>query len=172
MQHTSEASETFGTIHLQHTCIALQHIQHSRENTCNLQHENTCCNIRLKTDKTFETYSCNMCNIPTYFCNIRMKHLQHTSETSETIETYAYNMRFQRSATSTCCSEEWRLVSVWSSPEAATQRLLEAAAQQRRLHDVEGRHRPNDAEERHWPRDAVGRQQSHDWKRVAACRAW
>ena len=38
----------------------------------------------------------NTCNIPIYFCNIRMKHLQHTSKTSETLETYACNMCFQR----------------------------------------------------------------------------
>jgi hypothetical protein len=34
----------------------------------------------------------NHCNIPIYFYNIRMKHLQYTSET---LETYAYNMQFQ-----------------------------------------------------------------------------
>jgi hypothetical protein len=28
-----------------------------------------------------------MCNIPIYFYNIRMKHLQHTSETFEIFET-------------------------------------------------------------------------------------
>jgi hypothetical protein len=32
-----------------------------------------------------------MCNIPIYFCNTDMKHLQYTSETSET---YVCNMRF------------------------------------------------------------------------------
>jgi hypothetical protein len=37
-----------------------------------------------------------MGNIPIYFCNIHMKHLQHTFETSETLEIYACNMRFQR----------------------------------------------------------------------------
>jgi hypothetical protein len=37
----------------------------------------------------------NHCNIPIYFCNMCVKHLQHTSETYETHETYAYNMRFQ-----------------------------------------------------------------------------
>jgi hypothetical protein len=30
---------------------------------------------------------CNICNIPIYFCNIHMKHLQYTYETSETLET-------------------------------------------------------------------------------------
>jgi hypothetical protein len=71
-----------------------------------------------------------MCNIPIYFCNICMKHVQHTSETSETIETYVCNIRFQRS-TSTCCSGEWRLVSVWSLSKAVAQRRLEAVATRR-----------------------------------------
>jgi hypothetical protein len=48
-----------------------------------------------------------MCNIPIYFCNINIKHLQRTSETSETLEIYAYNMCFQRNVT---CLDEWRLV--------------------------------------------------------------
>jgi hypothetical protein len=30
---------------------------------------------------------CNICNIPIYFYNIHMKHLQHTYETSEILET-------------------------------------------------------------------------------------
>ena len=38
---------------------------------------------------------CNICNVPIYFCNIHMKHLQHTSATSITLETDASNMRFQ-----------------------------------------------------------------------------
>jgi hypothetical protein len=37
---------------------------------------------------------CNICNIPIYFCNIHMRHLQHIYETSETLETYFYNMHF------------------------------------------------------------------------------
>jgi hypothetical protein len=37
----------------------------------------------------------NICNIPIYFCNIHMKHLQHTYETPETLETYACNTRLQ-----------------------------------------------------------------------------
>jgi hypothetical protein len=36
---------------------------------------------------------CNIYNIPIYFCNIHIKHLQHTSET---FETYACNMHFQQ----------------------------------------------------------------------------
>jgi hypothetical protein len=32
-----------------------------------------------------------MCNIPIYFYNIHMKHLQHTSKTYETLEIYACN---------------------------------------------------------------------------------
>ena len=42
-----------------------------------------------------------MCNIPIYFCNIDIKHLEHTSET---LETYAF------SAMSPCCSNKRRLV--------------------------------------------------------------
>jgi Na+-translocating ferredoxin:NAD+ oxidoreductase RNF subunit RnfB len=42
---------------------------------------------------------CNICNIPIYFCNIDVKHMQHTSETSETLETYGWNMLFQRNVT-------------------------------------------------------------------------
>jgi hypothetical protein len=36
---------------------------------------------------------CIICNIPIYFCNIHMKHLQHTFEISETLQTYACNTR-------------------------------------------------------------------------------
>jgi hypothetical protein len=48
---------------------------------------------------TLETYMykhCHMCNIPIYFCNIDIKHLQHTFET---LETYACNIRFQHNVT-------------------------------------------------------------------------
>ena len=38
--------------------------------------------------------TCNICNIPIYFCNIHMKHLQHAYETPETLETYACKMHF------------------------------------------------------------------------------
>ena len=44
---------------------------------------------------TYMYSHCNMCNIPIYFCNIHMKHLQHASKTSKTLETYVCNMRFQ-----------------------------------------------------------------------------
>jgi hypothetical protein len=37
-----------------------------------------------------------MCNIPIYFCNIDIKHLQYTSETFEILEIDASNMQFQR----------------------------------------------------------------------------
>ena len=40
---------------------------------------------------TYVYNHCNICNIPIYFCNIRIKHLQHTSET---LETDACNMHF------------------------------------------------------------------------------
>jgi hypothetical protein len=39
---------------------------------------------------------CNICNIPIYFCNVYMEHLQHTSDTSKTLETYSCNISFQR----------------------------------------------------------------------------
>jgi hypothetical protein len=48
---------------------------------------------------TLEIYvysHCNMCNIPIYFYNTNIKHLQHTFQTPETLETYVCNMRFQR----------------------------------------------------------------------------
>jgi len=35
---------------------------------------------------------CNICNIPIYFYNIQMKHLQDVSETYERIETYVCNI--------------------------------------------------------------------------------
>jgi hypothetical protein len=41
------------------------------------------------------TYVYNHCNIPIYFCNIHIKHLQRTSETPETLKIYACNMWFQ-----------------------------------------------------------------------------
>jgi hypothetical protein len=88
---------------------------------------------------------CNMCNIPIYFCNIRMKHLQHNSKTSETLKTYGCNMHLQRIATSPCCLGEWRLVVVWSSPEAAARRCLYVAGR-RRLRDVARRQCPHDWE--------------------------
>jgi hypothetical protein len=41
------------------------------------------------SEHTLETYvynHYNMCNIPIYFCNIDIQHMQHTSKTSETFE--------------------------------------------------------------------------------------
>jgi hypothetical protein len=59
------------------------------------------CNIRLEQMKhlelTLKTYMYsyyNICNIPIYFCNIDIQHLQYTSKTSETLQTYSCNMRF------------------------------------------------------------------------------
>jgi hypothetical protein len=46
----------------------------------------------------------NMCNIPIYFCNIDLQHLQHTSKTLETIAICTF------SVASACCLDEWRLV--------------------------------------------------------------
>ena len=43
---------------------------------------------------TYVYNHCNICNIPIYFCNIHLKHLQRTSKTSETLERYACNMHF------------------------------------------------------------------------------
>jgi hypothetical protein len=46
-------------------------------------------------EHTLETYvysHCNVYNIPIYFCNTNIKHLQHTSEK---LETYVYIMCFQ-----------------------------------------------------------------------------
>jgi hypothetical protein len=71
----------------------------------------------------------NICNIPIYFCNICMKHLQYTSKTSETLETYTCNMHFQHNIS--CYLGEWRVVDVWSS--------LEATVWRQRLHDAAGR---------------------------------
>jgi hypothetical protein len=59
--------------------------------------EHTSKNQMKHLEHTFETYVyvyCNMCNIPIYFCNIYMKHMQYPDETSETLETYACDMRF------------------------------------------------------------------------------
>jgi hypothetical protein len=36
---------------------------------------------------------CSIRNIPFYFCNIHIKHLQHTFET---LKTHTYNMHFQQ----------------------------------------------------------------------------
>jgi hypothetical protein len=62
------------------------------------------CTIRLEQmrhmEHTLETHvysHYNMCNIPIYFRNIDIQHLQHTYKIYETLETYACNMRFQRS---------------------------------------------------------------------------
>ena len=64
--------------HMLVTCMYIQHLdllsQHPDENTCNIRL------IQMKhLEHTLETYvynHCNMCNIPIYFCNIDIKHLQ------------------------------------------------------------------------------------------------
>jgi hypothetical protein len=70
-----------------------------------MQHLNKhACNVHVKKqmkylEQMLATYvynHCNMCNIPIYFCNIHIKHLQRTSETPETLEIYTCNMWFQR----------------------------------------------------------------------------
>jgi hypothetical protein len=127
MQHLDKTIATYFWKQLKHLKHTLATYVYSHCNICNfqinsynLQHENTCCNIRLKyLEYTLATYvkhiqhpdqntckytsetemkhfeqslatfswnTCNICNIPIYFCNIHMKHLQHTSETSKTHE--------------------------------------------------------------------------------------
>jgi hypothetical protein len=67
----------------------VQHMQHPDKTTCN---------IRLKTAKTFETYTCNI-RVQTlqrmqhqiYFCNVQIKHMQYIYETHEpTVVTCAH----------------------------------------------------------------------------------
>ena len=57
-----------------------------------------------------------MCNIPIYFCNIDIRHLQHASKIFETLEIDACDMQFQRNILR--CLGEWILVDVWSSISA------------------------------------------------------
>jgi hypothetical protein len=64
------------------------------ENICNIQ-INTLATY-VEKNETLRTeacniHHCNICNIPIYFCNIHLKHVQHTSET---LEMYVCNMRF------------------------------------------------------------------------------
>jgi hypothetical protein len=54
---------------------------------------------------------CHICNIPIYFFNIHMKHLQHASETPKTLETYTYNMRFQAQHLLAACTK-WRIIDI------------------------------------------------------------
>jgi hypothetical protein len=53
----------------------------------------------------------NICNIPIYFCNIHIKHLQHAYETPETLKTYSYNMRFSAQ----------HLLAAWANRGSSTQ---------------------------------------------------
>jgi hypothetical protein len=76
------------------TCMYMKHLDLLLQ-----QPDKKNCNIRLEQMKhlenTLETYmynNYNMCNIPIYFCNIDIQHLQHTPETSEM---YYCNMHFQ-----------------------------------------------------------------------------
>jgi hypothetical protein len=68
-----------------------------------MQHpDETLANIRLENEMkylehTLEIYVYshrNICNIPIYACNIKMKRLQHPYETSGALETNSYNMGF------------------------------------------------------------------------------
>jgi hypothetical protein len=67
-------------MYMQHPDILLQHLD---KNTCNIHLE------QIKyLEHTLEIYvyrHYNMCNIPIYFCNIDIQHLQHNSETLETL---------------------------------------------------------------------------------------
>jgi hypothetical protein len=82
--------------HLKHmltTCIYIQHLdlllQHLDKTLCDIRLEQwNIWNIHLK--HIYSHY--NMCNIPIYFCNIDIQHLQHTFKTIETLETYAFGI--------------------------------------------------------------------------------
>jgi hypothetical protein len=53
-----------------------------------------------------------MCNIPIYFCNIHIKHLQHISETSKILETYIATCTFSATQHHHAASENrgsWRV---------------------------------------------------------------
>jgi hypothetical protein len=64
-------------------------MHHLNKHTCNVLLEKQMKHF----EQTLATYVYCHCNIPIYFCNIHMKHLQYTSET---LETYACNMYFQQ----------------------------------------------------------------------------
>ena len=97
--------ETLANICMKHlktleTYACNMHVYETSRSTFAISRQNTC-NIRLEQMKYLEhiietyVYSYyNMCNIPIYFCNIDIQHLQRTSETSEALETYYCNMRF------------------------------------------------------------------------------
>jgi hypothetical protein len=78
------------------------------------------------TLKTYAYSHCNMYNIPIYFYNIDIKHLQRTSETYKTLETYAFN------AMLLCCLGEWRLVVVEVGGEAEITGTVAARASHQR----------------------------------------
>ena len=60
---------------------------------------------------------CNICNVPIYFYNIHMKHLQDNSETIATLKTDTSKCAFKRNIY--LLLMKWRLADMWSSPEAA-----------------------------------------------------
>ena len=62
-------------------------MQHLNKHTCNIP-------LEKQIKHTYLYNRCNIYDIPIYFCNIRINHLQRTSETSETLKTYACNMCF------------------------------------------------------------------------------
>ena len=61
-------------------------------------------------EHTLDTYmysNYNMCNVPIYFCNIDIQHLQHPlKHLKHTIATCVF------SVASACCLDEWRLIDV------------------------------------------------------------
>jgi hypothetical protein len=61
---------------------------------------------------TYVYNHCNICNIPLYLCNIRMKHSQHTSKTIETFKFYTCNIH---------------CIPVWPPPPSASGRRRAAA---------------------------------------------
>jgi hypothetical protein len=77
MYETDEILETYVRNTCKNTSYVEKHMQHRDETLANIRLENEMKHLEhiLKT----HMYShCNMCNIPIYFCNIQMKHLQHS----------------------------------------------------------------------------------------------
>jgi hypothetical protein len=69
---------------------------------------------------------CNICNIPIYFCNIRMKRLKHTYET---LETCACNMREPEAGDSSRWGQSRRRTSTTTTTTIASSTGLSSAGQ-------------------------------------------
>jgi hypothetical protein len=65
----------------------------SDKHTCNIRLEKQLKHWKQKL-ATYVYKHCDICNIPIYFCNFHMKHLQRLDETSETLETYFLQYAF------------------------------------------------------------------------------